>query len=140
MTVSRHTAPARRSSHHGSPYERRTRCGANCSAHSGSTPATTRPHSRDVSTSSAAITQRGRAFAVTEPGEIMNFDPCAPRYSRLVPSRVPRWLSRPLISAWCTWSGWASVANRPPFAERTPICPATWRSWLYRSIHSRTRR
>ena len=50
----------------------------------------------------------------TEPRPITNFEPCAPLYSRpllsAVPSRMPRWESRPASSAWCTRSGCARLA------------------------------
>ncbi|SLH55143.1 Uncharacterised protein [Mycobacteroides abscessus subsp. abscessus] len=79
---------------------RLTRFPASRSAHSGSTRATIRPHSREVSTSSAAITQRGGFFASEEPGKIMNFAPRAPRYSRVSASRTPRWESMPASRDW----------------------------------------
>jgi hypothetical protein len=52
----------------GSEYVRLTRCPASGSIHSGWIRATVRANSREVSTSSAAITQRGRFFASGEPG------------------------------------------------------------------------
>ena len=89
------------------------------SAHSGCTLATVRAHNRLVSTSSAAITHFGCLRDSTEPLPIANFEPCAPWYSRLlrsaVPSRIPRWLSRPASSAWWMRSGWlASLPGRMP--------------------------
>src|SRR3954447_6861949 len=64
------TAP-RLGSHRGSLYVRRTRCSASGSTHSGSMRATSRAHSRDVSTSSGATTHaRGRL------GGLGRHDPC----------------------------------------------------------------
>ena len=119
------TAAARRSSQRGSSYERLTRWSPSRSAHSGWIGATVRAHSRLVSTSSAAITQRGSAFATDDVPVIANLDPCAPRYSRAsrrasrlsfsdasrpgrcsaVVSRMPICDSSPGSSAWCTRSG-----------------------------------
>ena len=72
VTRSVATTAARFGSHRGSLYVRRTRCSASGSTHSGSMRATSRPHSREVSTSSAAITQGGCLRASDEPGKIPN--------------------------------------------------------------------
>ena len=82
-----------------------TRCPASGSIHSGWIFATVRANSRDVSTSSAAITQRGFFLASGEPGKIMKWAPRAPRYSRVSPSRRPIWESRPDSTAMWILSG-----------------------------------
>ena len=62
----------------GSEYVRRRRCPASGSIHFGSMRATVRPHNRDVSTSSPAITQSGVRRASADPGKIANRAPRAP--------------------------------------------------------------
>ena len=107
------------------------------SAHSGSIFALTRAHSRDVSTSSAAITNCGGFLNRPEPGKIANLVPRAPRYwCWLAGSFMPRWDSRPDISETCTLCGSAGS----PELSVTPIWDATWRSWAKMSCHSRMRR
>ncbi len=59
-----------------------TRWAASGSTHWGWMRAAVRPHSREVSTSSAAITQAGCFFASDDPGKIANRAPRAPVYSR----------------------------------------------------------
>ncbi len=136
----------------GSEYVRRTRCRPILSAHSGSMAAFWRPHSRDVSTSSPAITKSGCFLASPEPGKIANFAPRAPRYSWIgrlpVPlaacsrsSLEPICESSPDSRAW--WirsaSGAASLVSTggPGFI---PMPFAIWRSCDSSSCHSRTRR
>ena len=68
----------------GSRYVRLTRCSASGSTHSGSIRATVRAHSREVSTSSAAITQSRRLLArAASRGRSRTAPPRAPRYSRV---------------------------------------------------------
>ena len=87
--------------------------------------ATWRAHSREVSTSSPAMTNAGDFPFSPEPGKIANRAPRAPRYSR-GPGRLPRpfsfsrssstpmWESRPESSA--RWMPSASYAA-PPLVE-----------------------
>ncbi len=79
VTRSVATADARLRDQCGSEYVFLTRCAASGSIHSGCTGATVRAHNLVVSTSSAAITQRGGLRASAEPGQIANFAPRAPR-------------------------------------------------------------
>ena len=67
----------------GEPNARgRTGRSTNCRARSCAIRATTRPHSREVSTSSPAITQRGGFLNRADPGQGANRAPRAPAYSR----------------------------------------------------------
>ena len=61
---------------------RLTRCPASGSTQRGSIRAAVRPHSRDVSTSSATITQPAGAAPAPSPGKSAKRAPRAPRYSR----------------------------------------------------------
>ena len=99
--------------------------------------ATRRAHRRSVSTSSAAITHpagfRGQHRAggdrrTTRRGRRGTGGRRA--------SRIPMCDSSPARTARWTWSGCPVVRCR----ACTPSSPATWRSWLNRSCHSRTRR
>ena len=62
--------------------------------------AASRPHRREVSTSSAAfITHWGGFLASADPGKMANLVPRAPRYSRVSPCLRPMWLSSPASRA-----------------------------------------
>src|SRR5690606_13382849 len=65
----------------GSEYVRRARSPARSSAHSGWMRATSRAHSRAVSTSSPAMIHAGGFLLSGEPGKIANRAPRAPVYS-----------------------------------------------------------
>ena len=136
VTRSTATAPARLRDQCGSEYVRLTRCPASGSIHSGWIFATVRAHSREVSTSSAAITQRGGFFASGEPGKIMNLAPRAPRNSRVSASRRPTWLSRPDSTA--TWI--RSGSRRDVVRASCPRCGRPGAAGACRSCHSRMRR
>lgn len=96
--------------------------------------AAVRPHSREVSTSSATITQVGCFLASADPGKMAKRALRAP-WIGAGPSLRPMWESSPDSTAWWMWSGspasWLIV---------TPAPRAAWRSWEARSCHSRMRR
>ncbi len=79
----------------GSLYVFLIRWPASGSTHSGSILAFTRAQSREVSTSSADITQRGGFLNSPDPGKTANRAPRAPPYSRFSTSYRPRCESRP---------------------------------------------
>ena len=147
MTRSVATAAARLRDQCGSEYVRLTRCPASGSIHSGSIRATVRANSREVSTSSAAITQRGGFRASGEPGKIMNLAPRAPRYSRR--PRPPRPAAAAPVSLAQPDLGEQAGEHRDVDAVlvgrrcRSAVMPAlraAERSWACRSCHSRMRR
>src|SRR4051812_32095980 len=80
-TLSVATALLRRFDQRGSEDARVTRTPATAPTHARSAPATVRAHSREVSTSSAAMTIVGGRFARVEPGQIANRAPREPSYS-----------------------------------------------------------
>ncbi len=119
--------------------------------------AATLAHSRDVSTSSAAITHCGGFLASTESGKIANRAPRAPANSagprRFAPvfcsaSFMPMCESRPASSDMCTRSRLAGAAPdhvaagtaHGPVAAVPATSLAAWRNWPCTSCHSRTRR
>src|SRR5690606_11307828 len=78
----------------GSEYVRRARSPARSSAHSGWMRATSRAHSRDVSTSSPAMIHAGGFLLSGEPGKIANRAPRAPgRGARAAARPRPRRLA-----------------------------------------------
>lgn len=77
---------------------RLTRCWASGSIHSGSIFALTLAHSREVSTSSADMIQRGGFLKSAEPGKTANFALRAPRYSFFSVSFSPMCDSSPASS------------------------------------------
>ena len=88
--------------------------------------ALTRAHSREVSTSSADITQRGGFLNSAEPGKIANLALRAPRYSFLSVSFSPMCDSRPASS-----ETWTRLRVGVLLVERgCPSTCATVRSWL----------
>ena len=142
VTFSVAAAEPRLDSQRGSEYDRLTRCAPTCSAQPGSIDATIRAHSRDVSTSSAAITSLGCRLASTEPGQIENRAPRVPWKSRLTSSQLPMWASSPDSSAWWIRVASMSRASESAFSFSTvnPVERAICRSCPTRSCHSRTRR
>ncbi len=114
------------------------------SIHAGSMPATVRANSREVSTSSAAISQRPAFFASGEPGQTWNLMPRAPEYggSRKSASstRVPTLPSNPVSSARCTASKAGACARSSGAFGFQPSSAASIASCACTSRHSRTRR
>ena len=102
----------------GSEYDRLSRCSARGSTHSGSMRPRSRPQSRDVSTSSPAITQRGGLLNSAEPGQAANRPPRAPAYSRFSGSHMPMCESSPASSE--TWTGFGSSPGWP-WSPRTSM-------------------
>ena len=73
--------------------------------------AAVRPQSREVSTSSAAITQSGCFLASDDPGKMANRDWRAPRYSRVSRFFCPMWDSNPASSERWIRSGSAGALH-----------------------------
>ena len=147
------TALPRRFDQRGSEYVRVTRSPAAASTHAGSTPATVRAHSREVSTSSAAMTIVGGRFATVEPGQIANRAPREPSYSMSARRRGfpvfgsfggscarPIWESSPVSRAWWTRSARSLVSSAPGSLRVSPSSSPSWRICAARSCHSRMRR
>ena len=93
----------------GSEYVLFSRFAASRSTQRGSMLATSRAHSLEVSTNSAAITYCGLVFASAEPGKIMNLVLRAPWYSRVSTFRIPICDSNPDNRDWWT----ASACSAP---------------------------
>ena len=98
-----------------------------------------RAQSREVSTSSAAMTHSVFLRDSAEPGNTENRVPRAPTYSRLRSSQEPTWPSSPDSSE--MWMASSLAAASTGSGEMVmPSGLASWRSWVNRSCHSRTRR
>ena len=98
--------------------------------------AASRAKVREVSTISAAITQRGGFFDSADAGCTRNLVLRVPVNSLPSPSRTPICDSRPASSDWWMESGEGSLPSADQFQPRSAT---TWLSWRIRSCHSRTR-
>ena len=94
-----------------------------------------RAHSREVSTSSAAITQRGGFFASGEPGKIMNLAPAGAE------ELAGLGLAQADLAEQAGEHGDVDpVGVRGTSLSVIPALRAALRSWPCRSCHSRMRR